>query len=524
MRKFLTLAGLFGMTLPAAGTNPPNVLIIIADDLGFSDLGCYGGEIATPNLDQLAEGGLRFSQFYNTARCWPTRASLLTGFYAQQVRRDKLPGIESGGGGTRPDWALLLPDYLEPLGYRSYHTGKWHVDSTPLKAGFDRSYWIKDQSRFFSPTVHFLDDRKLPAVDEDSGFYATIAAADHAIECLKSHAAEHGDQPFFTYLAFSAPHFPLHALPEDIDRYREVYREGWEAIRAARAAKLRELGLLKEEPSAVEVDLGPPYDFPEHLEQLGAGEVNRPLPWDELTEEQQAFQATKMAIHAAMVDRMDREIGRVLDQIRAMRAFENTLILFLSDNGASAEIMVRGDGHDPEAPMGSAATYLCLGPGWSTASNTPFRRHKTWTHEGGPATPLVVSWPAGIEARGEWRHTPGHVIDVVPTVLEMAGIEGNWTREGAPEAPGRSLVPVFGGEAEGAPMRHEHLWWFHDGHRALRMGDWKLVSAKGEPWELFDLSADRIEGNDLAGSHPEKAAELAKRWQSELDAFVELAR
>ncbi|MGI9240573.1 MAG: arylsulfatase [Verrucomicrobiales bacterium] len=495
----------------------PNILLILADDLGFSDLGCYGGEIETPNLDGLAEGGLRFTQFYNTARCWPTRASLMTGYYAQQVGRDQIPGIrQTGNRGARPGWAPLLPVLLKENGYRSYHIGKWHIDGMPVEQGFDRSYYLKDQGRFFNPTKHWLDDRALPAVEKDSGFYATTALADHAIDFLKEHAREHGGRPFFQYLAFAAPHFPLHALPEDIAKYEKSYLGGWEEIRQNRYQKIGQLGLVVPGLSAVERDLGPPYDFPDALELLGGGEVNRPARWADLTPVQQAFQAKKMAIHAAMIDRMDQEIGRVLGQIEKMGQLENTLILFLSDNGASAEIMVRDDGHDPEAPPGSAATYLCLGPGWSTTSNTPFRRHKTWTHEGGIATPLIVTWPAGIAGRGELRKTPAHVVDVVPTLLALAGLD-DAEKIGdleVPPKPGRDLRPAFGEERT---IGRDSIWWYHDGHRAIRVGDWKLVAAKGQPWELYDLSRDRAEGKDLSADHPDRVQAMEAEWDRQLE-------
>ena len=402
----------------------PNVLLIMADDLGFSDLGCYGGEIETPNLDGLARDGLRFTQFYNTARCWPTRGALLTGYFAQQIRRDAVPGlpkgVRSGGAGIRPQWAKLLPAMLKPAGYRSYHSGKWHIDGMPIANGFDRSYYLKDQGRFFYPKIHWEDDRKLPEVKKDAGYYATDAIADHAVKCLKEHAEKHSAKPFFHYLAFTAPHFPLHARPEDIARYRERYRRSWKKVRDARWERIRKIGIVTGKLSEVERDLGPPYPFPDALEKLGPGEVNRPLPWRDLTEEQREFQSTKMAIHAAMIDRMDQAIGRVLVQLQAMGAFDNTLIFFLSDNGSSAQIMVRTDGHDPNAPPGSGPSYRCLGPGWSTVCNTPFRRHKTWVHEGGCATPFIAHWPRGIKDRGQLRRAPGHVIDVVPTILELA--------------------------------------------------------------------------------------------------------
>ncbi|MFN5804794.1 MAG: arylsulfatase, partial [Opitutia bacterium] len=422
-RPLTLLIALAAAALACAAPSRPNVMMILADDLGYSDLGCYGGEIATPNLDGLAQNGLRFTQFYNTARCWPSRSALLSGYYAQQIHRDALPGLGGGGQGVRQEWARLLPEFLKPAGYRSYHSGKWHVDGPVLAGGFDRSLDMKNQGNFFTSKGNSIDDVPVKVPADEKGYYATVATADHAIDCLKDHASNHADKPFFHYVAFIAPHFPLHALPEDIAKYRDKYLSGWDRMRAERHARMKEAGITSTTLSAVEREVGPPYPFPAAIERLGAGEVNRPLPWDSLNDEQRRFQATKMAIHAAMVDRMDREIGRIIAQLKAMGAYENTLILFASDNGASAEIMVRDGGHDPKAEMGSAATYLCLGPGFSNACNTPHRRHKTWVHEGGISTPLVAHWPAGIGAKGELRRTPAHVIDFVPTVLELAGVQ-----------------------------------------------------------------------------------------------------
>ena len=516
---FLFLVAFLSPALVAAEAPRPNILIILADDLGYSDLGCYGSEIATPNLDSIAKNGLRYTQFYNTARCWPTRGALLTGYYAQQIRRDTVPGVPSGGGdkNLRPDWAELLPAMLKPVGYRSYQTGKWHIDGMPVAEGFDHSYYIRDQGRFFNPTKLYKDDKPLPPVEKNSGYYATTALADHVIEVLQDHSANHAEDPFFQYLAFAAPHFPLHALPEDIAVYADSYMEGWEAIRAKRWERMKELGLNVESPSRPEKQLGPPYHFPDDLEILGNGEVNKPVPWNTLTDEQKKFQSDKMAIHAAMIHRMDIEIGRVFEQIKAMGQWENTLILFLSDNGASAEIMVRDDGHDPAAAPGSAGSYLCLGPGWSTVSNTPFRRHKTWTHEGGISTPFIVSWPAGIPARNEIRSTPGHVIDVVPTILELTGAKAS---DDAPPAPGKSLAASFASDQSDL---HETLWWFHDGHKAIRMGDWKAVAPVREPWELYDLKTDRIESNDLAIPQARKLQGLTDTWDKMLADFTVLA-
>ncbi len=508
-------------TMAADPAKRPNIIFILADDLGYSDLGCYGSEIKTPTLDGLAANGLRFTQFYNTARCWPTRGALLSGYYAQQIHRDSLPTVKGGNQNARQPWARLLPDYLKPAGYRCYHSGKWHIDGKVLAAGFDRSLNINNQGNFFTGKGNQIDDVALVPDADESNYYSTIANADHAIACLKDHAANYADRPFFHYLAFIAPHFPLHALPEDIARYRDAYLIGWDKLREQRSAKQMELRLLTTTLSPLEPTVGPPYAFPDDLIKLGPGEINRPLPWQDLTDEQRRFQATKMAIHAAMIDRLDREIGRIIAQLTAMGVLENTIICFASDNGASAEIMVRNGGHDPAAPMGSAASYLCLGPGFSSAANTPFRRHKTWVHEGGISTPFIVHWPAGIKARGEFRTTPAHVIDFVPTVLDVVGITKPvaWEGEPIPLAPGHSLLPAF---ANDVTIPRDSLWWLHEGNRAIRVGNWKLVAAKGEPWALYDLTTDRAEQHDVAKTQPDMVAKLSALWNKQTTEYTEL--
>jgi arylsulfatase A-like enzyme len=511
---------LLGGSAWAAEPAKSNVLLILADDLGFSDLGCYGGEIDTPNLDALAKNGLRFTQAYNTARCWPTRGAILTGYYAQQIRRDAVPNIVSGGRGVRPEWAKLLPDLLKPHGYHSYHSGKWHVDGLPLANGFERSYSLNDHDRHFAPKNHTLDDKKLPAADPNAGYYSSTAITGYAVEQLKGHFARHPGEPFFSFVAFTAPHFPVQAPAEDVAKYRKRYLAGWDALREARWKRQGDLKLGSTLP-AMERDVGPPYPFPDAIKKLGPNEVNRPLAWETLTAEQKAFQADKMAVHAAMVDRMDREIGRILDLLKRSNAFENTLVVFLSDNGASAEMMVRGDGHDPHAECGTGATFLSIGPGWSSLCNTPFRRHKTWVHEGGIHTPFVVHWPKGIAAKGDIRTTPAHVVDFVPTVLELATGKAE-PRADAPPFAGRSLVSAF---AKDSAVARPSLWWQHEGNRAYRVGDWKIVAAgKDAPWELYNLKADPTETANLAERRPEQVRELAAAWQKETDAIVALAK
>ncbi len=516
--------GLAQASAPPAPARKPNILVIVADDMGFSDLGCYGGEIQTPNLNRLAEGGVRFTEFYNTARCWPSRACILTGYYAQQVRRDAMPGLAGGNAGKRPAWARLLPELLKPQGYRAYHSGKWHVDGPVLAGGFDRSYSLNDHDRYFNPKHHTEDDKPLPPVEPNSGYYATTAIADHAIRCLKDHATANAAQPFFQYLCFISPHFPLHAKPEDIAVYKDRYQAGWDAIRKERHERMKKAGIINCELSKLDPNVWPNWNLSEKQlhEQISPNEVGRAVEWETLTADQKQFQAVKMSLHAAMVHRMDIEIGRVVEQLKAMGELDNTVIFFVSDNGASAEQIIRGEKHDPTAPPGSARTFLSLGPGWSSAANTPFRLHKSWVHEGGITTPLIVHWPKGIAARGELRNNPGHLIDLAPTIVELAG--GTWptASEGkpVPPTPGKSLVPVF---ARDGTVSHEYFWWCHETNRAIRMGDYKLVADHKNPWELYDLRTDRCESNNLADKQPEKVKELEAAWNKHADEFRALA-
>lgn len=505
----MTLAGWDSWQSKASGKGP-NFVIILADDMGFSDLGCYGGDVASPNLDQLAANGLRFTQFYNTARCWPTRSCIMTGYYAQQVRMDPPKG-------RLPAWALTLPKRLQGHGYHSYHAGKWHVNGAPrvvADGGFEHSYRLADHDRFFSPKNTQLDDVRLPEVPRDSGYYTTTEIVNRGIGFLQQHQQTHGDAPFFLYVAFNSPHFPLHALPEDIAKYERKFDDGWDVVRQRRYERLSKLGIINTSLSAAEPQTRPNWNLDEAKlqEEIGPGESGSAVPWTSLNSQQQRFQAIKMAIHTAMVDRIDQEVGRLFGQLKSMGAWDDTVIFVLSDNGASAEQLIRGDMNDKSASPGSAGSYLCLGPGWSTACNTPFRRHKTWVNEGGISTPLIVHWPVGISARGELRRQVGHVIDLVPTCMELAGIDEQPSSDDAPPLPGHSLAAAI---REDEAVDRDYVFFHHQGSRALRMGNWKIVNDKNEEtWQLYNLENDRAESQDLAELQPDRVREMSNKWQS----------
>ena len=478
------------------------MVLIMADDMGFSDLGCYGGEIDTPHLDRLAAGGLRFAQFYNTGRCWPTRASLLAGLYPHQTGRAMSfgPTAPRAYTGIIPPTCRMIPEVLAPVGYRSYHVGKWHLDSGrgpnetwPLGRGFDRSYFLVTQNNYFSPRLVYDENEKITRPGGD--YYATEALSKRAVTYLERHAAGHSERPFFLYLAYTAPHFPLHALAEDVARFRGKYTAGWDVMREARYRRMRELGIVNCPLSPRDPDA---------------------RAWDSLSDEEKDEWDARMATYAAMIHCVDRGVGYVVRQLEAMGALDDTLILFLSDNGSSAEYIVRGDGHQPGSPPGSRESYRCLEVGWSNVANAPLRMHKMWMHEGGIATPLIAHWPAEIEARGEITHQVGHVIDVLPTLVDVAGAAYPETFEGqrTTPLPGKSLAPILRGRK---PEPREMLFWEHIGNKAVRQGDWKLVAEHGGPWELYDLGVDRSETNDLSAKHPEKVKELGELWAAYAD-------
>lgn len=505
--RFLVLALAGTLALRAAPAAKPNIVVILADDMGWSDLGSYGSEIETPHLDALARGGLRFTQFYNAARCCPTRAALLTGVYPHQtgighmVADDGLPAYR----GFLNDRTVTLAEALRPAGYTTLMTGKWHVGSAPgqwpLDRGFDRFWGTPSGGGVYfketlelRPEVFFVSGAERIAPPD--GLHVTDTFTDRALEFVDE-AVARTRKPFFLYLAHIAPHWPLQALPADIAKYAGRYDAGWDEVRAKRFARQKAMGLVS--PDAV-LSPRPP----------------EAQPWTEVPAERRRELAHRMEIYAAQIDRLDQSVGRLVAKLKALGQFENTLILFLSDNGSSAEGGPGGFSRGkPGAPLGTGRSYASAGLEWANAANTPFARYKMATHEGGIATPFIAHWPAGIGARGELRRQPGHIVDLMPTLLAVAGTAYPEKRDGKPLlAPeGRSLVPAF----VGGPVPRDALYWEHEGNKAVRTGDWKAVTRGSEPWALYDLAADRTETRDLAAAHPEKTRELAALWQAWAD-------
>jgi arylsulfatase A-like enzyme len=500
----LLVCALAGCRSVAPAAQRPDILVILADDLGWSDIGCYGGEIETPNLDRLAAEGLRFTAFTNTGRCCPTRASLLTGRYAHQVGMGWMTAADLGRPAYRGELSsesVTLAEALRAAGYATAMCGKWHLtyqghlrearESWPTGRGFERWFGtLAGSGSYFAPSELVRDGELVEAVPE--GFYLTDAISDTAVRFIAEHHESAPEQPLFLYVAHNAPHWPLHALPEDIARYESRYADGWDALRAARHRRQIELGLL---PAWL--------PLPERDADVPA--------WDSLEPGQRAEMARRMAVYAAQVDRLDQGVGRILAELERTGRLANTLILFLSDNGGCAEAISRGE-RDP-ALIGSAASFESYRRPWAHLSNTPLRLYKHWVHQGGIATPLIVHWPAGFAARGELRAEPGHVIDVLPTCLEAAraGLPPLPDGRQAPPLEGTSLVPVLAGRA----LEPRTLCWEHEGNRAVRVANWKLVSRDPDsPWELYDLSSDPAETRDLAAREPLVYASLASRWNA----------
>ena len=526
----------------AYGQSRPNVIIVMADDMGWSDIGCYGSEIETPNLDRLAKNGLRFTQFYNTGRCCPTRASLLTGTYPHQagighmMNDTGLPGYK-GDLGTD---VQTIAEVLKPAKYSTYLSGKWHVTpkvtpgssqhNWPRQRGFDRFYGtIHGAGSFFDPNSLTRGNTLIsPYADkeyEPEVFYYTDAINDHATRFINEHK---GDDPFFLYVAHTAPHWPMHALPEDMEKYKGRYDDGWEVIRQARYQKQLEMGLID-----------PKWKLSPRDAEMWKDAKNK------------EWEIRLMEAYAAMVDRLDQGLGKVIGALEKRKMLDNTLIMFIADNGGCAEGMGRKEGiqykdSDPEIlkPMkatdlqmdmipkrtrdgvvmkqgtevmtGGADTYHGYGKAWANVSNTPFREYKHWVHEGGISTPLVAHWPKGISAklRGKFEHQPAHLIDLMATCVDLAKADYPKEVKGQKIVPmqGVSLKPTFSGKAI---KREDPIYWEHEGNRAIRIGKWKLV-AKGAngAWELYDLDADRSELNDLSEKHPQRAKEMADQWEA----------
>ena len=507
---------------------PPNIVIILADDMGFCDLGCYGGEIRTPNVDALAAGGVRFTQFYNAGRCCPSRACLLTGLYPHQAD----VGWMTSGSLDRPGYrgelsrdAVTIAEVLHGAGYSTYMCGKWHVThddwpqgaqpNWPRQRGFDRFYGTnKGGGGYFDPDPLVRDDRRITAASDaeyrPKHFYYTDAIADQAARFVSEHARQHEDKPFFLYVAFTAPHWPLQAPAAAIAKYKGKYDGGYEPIRLRRFEREKQLGIIR--PDA---ELSPTVGN-----------------WNE--QPNKAWEARCMEVYAAQVEVMDAGVDRIVQALKEAHQFERTLVLFLSDNGGCAEKVGRqsrpnGPGTNavprrftrdgrpirdgPDALPGPDDTFIAYGRNWANVSTTPFRLYKHWVHEGGIATPLIAHWPNGIPRHGELERQPAHLIDIMPTCVAVAAARypRQYNGHAITSLPGLSLLPAFHGRSLD---RKAPIFWEHEGNRAIQSGRWKLVAKGGDgPWELYDMKADRTELHDLTGKQPERAKDMAAQWR-----------
>lgn len=538
---FVALAAVAGFAVSSSAADErPNIIVILSDDMGYSDIGCYGSEIATPVLDGLAEKGLRFTQFYNTARCCPTRASLLTGLYPHQAGVGHMMN-DSGFDGYRGDLnrsCLTIAQVLKSAGYGTYMTGKWHVTKDvrpdgdkanwPLQRGFDRFYGtIHGAGSFYDPNSLTRDNTQVSPLNDPEyqpkTYYYTDAISDHAVRYVREHHEQQPAKPFFMYVAYTAAHWPMHALPEDIEKYKGCYDEGYGPLRESRLQRMKQLGLVPPE-----IKMSPQAE-----------------DWDSV--KHRAWEIRCMEVYAAMIDRMDQGVGKIVGSLRETDSLDNTLILFMQDNGGCAEGLGRTAKKDlerrpdqpltamtkeelqvdmipkktrdgwpliqgPEVMPGPADTYIAYGRGWANVSNTPFREYKHWVHEGGISTPLIAHWPSGIARQAELDHQPGHLVDIMATCVEVAKATypAEYSAHAITPMEGHSLVPAFRGET----IAREAIYWEHEGNRAIRAGDWKLV-AKGAsgPWELYNIRLDRSELNDLAKSEPARVRILSAMWQ-----------
>ena len=477
----------------------PNIVVVLVDDMGFSDIGCYGSEIPTPNLDKLAANGLRFTQFYNTARCCPTRAALLTGLYSHQtgighmVADDNLPGYR----GRLNDRCVTLAEAVKPAGYFTIMCGKWHVGQNhgvaPWTRGFDRSLNAAAGGFYYADNERaqlFLNGEKIdnrdPRLPKD--WYSTDLWTDYGMRFIDEATKE--KKPFLLYLAHNAPHFPIQAPDEDVAKFRGKYKAGWDKLRNERWKRQIDMGLIKKD-----------WTLTERPEIVKA--------WDKLTDAEKDRFDNIMAIAAASIHAMDRSIGRLVDHLKAKGELDDTLILFMSDNGGNAESGPEGK---LDLPKGQKHTVAWTGQSWATLENTPFRLFKHFEHEGGISSPLIAHWPNGIAAKGEWRTQVSHLIDVMPTCVEVAGAKypTEFKEKEILPMEGRSLVSAF----ENKPETRGPLYWEHEGNRAVRDGNWKLVSQGNVGWELYDVDADRTETKNLAAKMPEKVADLTAKWNA----------
>jgi arylsulfatase A-like enzyme len=450
----------------------PNVVVIMTDDMGFSDIGPYGGEINTPNLDKLAAGGVKFSQFYNCAKCEPTRAALLTGHQWWT----KSPDVA-----IRKD-TPNVGEVLQTAGYRTMMVGKWHAAGIPFERGFDRHYgFMGGGTDFFVGDDSFTLDGK-PWPVPKTGFYVTTALTDYAVKFIREEKQSHADKPFFMYLAYNAPHASIQAPADQVTKYRGKYLKGWDAIRRERFEKQKALGLA-----------GPGWNFPARPANLAA--------WDSLDDKSKDFEDLRMATYAAMVDIVDQSVGRVLQTLDELKLRDNTLIVFLNDNGASPNDRARrGD-------FGTPKSQWNTGLGWTHASSTPFKFYKRTQHGGGVTTPCIANWPAAIKPRTEYEDQACHVTDLIPTLMDVAGIAypAQFGGMDHPPLPGRSFAPILK-TGEKLPPRTMHFALFNN--LALIDNGWKIVTAYSQPWQLYDLTKDRTETRDLALERPDKLAEL----------------
>ena len=516
-REFVQLAAagvLNAARLDSAPAKRPNIIIMMADDMGFSDLGCYGSEIHTPNIDSLAASGVRFTHFRNTARCCPSRSSLLTGLYAHQAGvghmvnpRPTLPGYQ----GDLNRSCVTIAQALRGSGYQTMMSGKWHVTPNngkkhnwPLQRGFDRFYGIiAGAASYYQPWTLTRDNEPIQADGEN--FYLTDAIGRNAAKFIDDAARK--PDPFFLYVPFTSPHWPLHAFESDIARYQGRYKEGWDALRAERHEKQIRMKLID-----------PKWGLTPRDEDVPAWKVAPDREW----------QQRRMEVYAAQIDRMDQNVGSILEALRRTKQEQDTLILFLADNGGCAEELAPGklnnnspkqardgrpmrSGNDASILPGDSDTFASYGIGWANASNTPFRRYKHWVHEGGIASPLIAHWPRGIGAGGGITHENGHVIDLMATCVDVAGAHYPERLEGQAILPmeGRSLVPAFHGRKV---ERGDPFYWEHEGNRAVVDANWKLVSRFPNRWELYDLSADRCEMRDLSGSDAGRVERMVGRY------------